>query len=154
MLKLCKNTLISISIALLSALSFAEYKYEFDEMDLEMIKSIDENLDKLDSLDVSDGIEKSEAQVILDSFYYTLLADGCGAPGELEDIGTSWKAPTFSGFSANPDSPIYIDKKSGSISRNGKLLVEYPKDMEFIFPVAYDKYKALQGSNNNAKPNK
>lgn len=98
---------------------------------------IDNSRIKLRNIELSDGISFDEANTILDNFYLSDKADGCGAPGNIIDSGKQWKAATFVGFAAKRSHPIFIDKKTGAINQDNEILVTNPKTLIFDDPVYY-----------------
>jgi hypothetical protein len=95
--------------------SYTEISYE--ENLKQSILHVDNSRMKLLNVELSDGINLDEANTILDNFYLSGKASGCGAPGNVVDSGKQWKAATFVGMDATRSHPIYIDKKTGAINR-------------------------------------
>lgn len=114
---------------------YIELSYEEDLK--QSILHIDSSRIKLSNIDLSDGISLDEANTILDNFYLSGKASGCGAPGNVVDSGKHWKAATFVGFAAKRSHPIFINKKTGAINRDNELLVKNPKALIFDDPVYY-----------------
>ena len=102
-----------------------------------MVSHVDKSRLSLEKLNLTDGISFDEANTILDNFYLSDKADGCGAPGNIVDSGKYWKAATFVGIAAERSYPIFIDKKTGAIARNNEVLVTNPKSLTFEDPVYY-----------------
>jgi len=126
----------------ISNLSFGADKMNFDTFMAKEVEFIDALVSDLSKLNVTDGVSLEEANVIVGAIYYSKYGDGCGSPGEITDDGKFWKVPTFSGFSADPDASLYIDKKTGEVSRRNSTLVSNPKKIDLVMPYFYKKHKS------------
>jgi hypothetical protein len=131
-----------ICLLVTSNLSFGADEMNFDTFWAKEVEFIDALVSDLSKLNVTDGVSLKEANVIVEAIYYSKYGDGCGAPGEITDDGKFWKVPTSSGFSANPDAPLYIDKKTGEVSRRNSILILNPKEIDLVMPYFYKKYKS------------
>lgn len=131
-----------VLLLLLPTLSFASNEGDFDKILAKEVEYIDALISELGELNVSDGVSLDEANVIIGAIYYSKYGDGCGAPGEIADDGEFWKIPTFSGFAASPDAPLYIDKKTGEVRRRNSTLVSDPTAIDLVLPNFYKKHKS------------
>jgi len=67
------------------------------------------------SFSVDDGIDHSEAQLLVGAFVSGHW--GCGSAGALEDGGTSWRAHPGLGYAGHPAKDfIRVDKQTGAVS--------------------------------------
>ncbi len=114
---------------------YVELSYE--ESLRQSIFNIDKSRSDLKNIELSDGISFDEAKTILDNFSYTDKAVGCGAYGNIVDSGDQWKAATFVGFAPKRSYPIFINKKTGVIKQNNKILIANPKTLKFNDPIYY-----------------
>lgn len=65
---------------------------------------------------LDDGIDKEEA-FTLASAYFDAYISGCGAASrDPIDRGAKWEVKTVFGYAAQPYEPIFIDKKTGTIT--------------------------------------
>ena len=120
-----------------SNLPSSEVEFSHEDSLRSMVSHIDKSRLKLEKIKLTDGISFDEANTILDNFYLSGKADGCGAPGNIIDGGKHWKAVTFVGIAAKRSHPIFIDKTTGAIARNNEVLVTNPKTLTFEDPVYY-----------------
>jgi hypothetical protein len=114
-----------------------EIELTYEQALKQSIFHVDNSRIKLKNLELTDGISFDEANTILDNFYLSGKAGGCGAPGNIVDNGEQWKAATFVGIAAKRSYPIYIDKKTGAIKQNNEILIANPKTLIFKDPVYY-----------------
>lgn len=133
---------LSVLLLFLPTLSFGSNEGDFDKILAKEAEYIEGLISDLGKLNVSDGVSLDEASVIIGAIYYSKHGDGCGAPGEIADDGEFWKIPTYSGFAANPDAPLYIDKKTGGVRRRNSTLVSDPTAIELILPHFYKRHKS------------
>ncbi len=109
----------------------------YEESLKQSIIHVDNSRLKLRNIELSDGVNFDEANTILDNFYLSGKADGCGAPGNVVDSGKQWKAATFIGMVPKRSHPIFIDKKTGAIKRDNEILLTNPKTLIFNDPIYY-----------------
>lgn len=114
-----------------------EVELSYEESLKQSILHVDNSRIELRNIELSDGISFDEANTILDNFYLSDKADGCGAPGNIVDSGRQWKAATFVGIVPKRSHPIFIDKKTGAIKHDNEILVTSPKTLIFNDPVYY-----------------
>jgi hypothetical protein len=66
------------------------------------------------ALDLSDGVNQSEAQRIADRLFGLLV--GCGAAGDPKRVGSHWEVPTKLGYAGQAGPSLQIDAKSGAMT--------------------------------------
>ena len=93
-----------------------EVELSYEETLKQIIFHVDNSRNELKNIELSDGISLDEANTILDNFYLSGKAGGCGAPANVVDSGKQWKAATFVGMVPTRSHPIFIDKKTGAIN--------------------------------------
>ena len=74
-----------------------------------------EDMQAVKQLDASNGINSEQAYLIARVFFWTNIS-GCGLPFEPEDGGKYWVSKTAVGYAGAPAAPIYIDKRTASVS--------------------------------------
>ena len=67
------------------------------------------------SITLEDGIDPKEASLLAD-VYFTAYISGCGGTDKPVDIGHAWEIKTVFGVAAQPYAPVFIDKKTGTIT--------------------------------------
>jgi len=86
-------------------------------------------VEKLNGIDIGDGIDRAEAQRIAD-WYFLNYISGCGACDPTEDNGTQWETKCVFGYAAEPmENPIITDKQTGRTFMEGYQIVENPLDI-------------------------
>lgn len=75
--------------------------------------------DFLAEVDVSDGIDKREAESIA-SAYFSGFVGACGGPDKAALVDGEWVIPASFGYAGRRmDSPIRIDAKTGAVGQFG-----------------------------------
>ncbi len=77
--------------------------------------SAQDNIDPLQTVDASNGIDQAEAYIIAEA-YFIYHISGCGYPAEPESENENWVSKTQIGIVGKPGPPILINKKTGDIS--------------------------------------
>ena len=97
-----KRTLLIISLAvLLSSVLVVE-------------ASSQEEIDPLQQVVASNGIDQAEAYIIAEA-YFVYYISGCGYPAEPESADKNWVSKTQIGIVGKPGPPILINKETGDI---------------------------------------
>ncbi|MFG0248847.1 MAG: hypothetical protein ACF8OB_08165 [Phycisphaeraceae bacterium JB051] len=85
--------------------------------------------EQLRQINVNDGIDATEANIIAQS-YFMQYGPGCGIAPPVEDDGEHWISKTVVGVvPVATAEPIRIDKATGAITWGRGLTVEDPKSI-------------------------
>ena len=85
-----------------------------------------ERNDKLRLVDIADGINSEEAE-ILSSEYFWRYVSGCGYAGKPKADGNFWSSVVYFGYAGTPlQEKIEINKRTGAITMKGYPSVDNP----------------------------
>ena len=78
-----------------------------------------DDFDALQNVEVSDGINQSEAYTIAKAFFWSNIS-GCGFPDEPTSENNFWVSKTRIGYAGIPGESIFINKETGTITWGDK----------------------------------
>lgn len=78
---------------------------------------------------VGDGVSRAEAEAIAAYYFHDVVGTGCGALGDVEDGGGSWRFPARVGYAGARDGDILVSKVDGSVKWAGHPTVADPLSM-------------------------
>jgi hypothetical protein len=93
--------------------------------------------EQLISLNLKDGVSYSEAEIIKNNFLYSEKATLVEDVTVVVDYGIYWKFGTYWGFSREKGKSVFINKKTGAVSKNGEVIYANPKEMKFVYPKSF-----------------
>ena len=109
------------------------------------VADIEDKQKALSKIKADDGIDKSEAEIIANYFFYNHQSISCGAAGQIVDNNDSWKIPTFMGVAGSPYKPVFVSKNSGSITWEDEVVLKDYRKMIGEYPDQYyDKKKMIK----------
>ena len=79
-----------------------------------------DDFDALQNVEVSDGINQSEAYTIAKAFFWSNIS-GCGFPDEPTSENNFWVSKTRIGYAGIPGESIFINKETGTITWGDKI---------------------------------
>ena len=87
----------------------------------------------LEQVEVTDGINKSEAFVIAKAYFWSKIS-GCGYPKQPISENGRWVSETLVGIAGMPGELIFVDKESGEVfSENGNKTVSL-EELKGMYP--------------------